>query len=991
MTNGLVVRAIRLMAVPAFLLLLPEVASAQSGIAGVVRDTSGAVLPGVTIEAASPALIEKVRTVVTDSDGTYKIVDLRPGVYAVTFTLTGFNTVKRDGIDLPAAFTATVNAELQVGAVEETITVTGAAPLVDVQNAGSQRIFSPELLESIPASRSPQGFTALTPGNTNAGGLGGIPGSFNELNNSLHGAPEGETIYAVDGINTATVHSGGGGQSTFFRIPQSYVAEIAIATGGGTAEQAFGGPVTNVIPKEGGNTFGGNLFIEYTGDGLPSASNLTPALEAQGFNDNNLADIVRLWEISGGVGGRLVRDKLWFFGSYRTSGTIQTRPGMYENLTPQGWQYTPDLTRIGVGKLTNLNRNLRLTWQVTPRNKISIFGDSAPHIEWTRNWRFSISPEATTYTPYKPNAFLTASWKSPVTSRLLLDATISHNSSDDNLRRHTPETCRCLTPAVSYSDVSVVESTTATMWRAATNLVNPGGQDYGHFSSQSWQYSGSASYITGSHAAKAGMQMRHGSEWLDKQRNGARAYLLRNGLPSSITQYADPILYENELHAEIGVYLQDQWTRKRLTVTGGLRYDFYDGGTAPQHLDAGLWVPARDFPAIKSMPNWRDVNPRIAAAYDLFGDARTAVKATLGRFVAGQGLSGGGVFANHPVVRSVLQVSRTWNDANGNFNPDCDLVSRFANGECGQMSDLNFGQNNPNATVWEDELIGGLRSYSWETTLGLQRQLAQGISVGVGYYHREFSNFLVTDNLLVGPGDFSTYCVAAPVDARLPDGGGNRMCGLYDVVPALFGRNQSIVRSARHFGDQEQVYDGVDVTESVRLPMGATISGGVNWGRTRTNTCFVVDSPGALRFCEVTPPFRPNFSFVGLVPLPVGFVVSATYRDYPGTEITATRTTSNAEIAPSLGRNLSNGANGTVNIPLIEPGTMFAPRPRQLDLRFSKRFRFGRTRLMGNLDLYNLLNWTGINVVNLTYGANWQRPTVLQQGRYIKLSGQVDF
>src|SRR5437016_601323 len=147
------------------LLVLPPTAFAQASIAGVVKDASGGVLPGVTVEASSPVLIEKVRTAVTDGQGQYKIVDLRPGTYSVTFTLTGFNTFKRDGIDLPAAFTATVNADLKVGAIEETVVVTGAAPLVDVQNSSQQKVLSQDLLESVPSSvRLPTDYTSFLPG-----------------------------------------------------------------------------------------------------------------------------------------------------------------------------------------------------------------------------------------------------------------------------------------------------------------------------------------------------------------------------------------------------------------------------------------------------------------------------------------------------------------------------------------------------------------------------------------------------------------------------------------------------------------------------------------------------------------------------------------------------------------------------------------------------------------------------------------------------------
>ena len=218
-----------------------------------------------------------------------------------------------------------------------------------------------------------------------------------------------------------------------------------------------------------------------------------------------------------------------------------------------------------------------------------------------------------------------------------------------------------------------------------------------------------------------------------------------------------------------------------------------------------------------------------------------------------------------------------------------------------------------------------------------------------------------------------------------------RTVGIQDLDPlALFGKNQTVVKSAAPFGKQTQIYDGFDLTENIRL-RGAEISGGMNWGRTKTNACFVVDSPGALRFCDIRPPFQPNYTFAGFAPLPWGLVTSATYRNFPGTQITATLQVTSAQVFTSLGRNFSSGPNGTVNVALVQPGTMYGPRQQSLDFRLSKRLRFGTRRLMGNLDIFNLMNWASISTLNTTFGPNWQLPTLVQLGRYVQLSAQIDF
>ena len=378
-------------------------------------------------------------------------------------------------------------------------------------------------------------------------------------------------------------------------------------------------------------------------------------------------------------------------------------------------------------------------------------------------------------------------------------------------------------------------------------------------------------------------------------------------------------------------------------------------------------------------------------SFDLFGDGKTALKATFGRFIAGQGAGPQGIGANNPVVRSVLSVTRTWTDRNTDFIVNCDLKNPLLNDECGQIDNLNFGQNNPNATTYAPELTTGSRPYNWEMTSGVTRELFSGVSITGSYSRRVFGNFRVNDNQFVTPSAYKEYCVTAPSSQGLPGGGGERICGLYDVAPELFGRSQIVVSPAEKFGKQSQVYDGVDLTERIRLRHGVLISGGLNWGRTRTNTCFVIDSP-QVRFCDVTPPFLPNASFVGVVPLPWwGLVSSATYRNFPGPEYTATQQFTNAEILPSLNRNLAQGANGTVNVELIQPGSLYGPRLQQIDLRLSKRLRLAQYRLAGNLDLINLLNAAGVKTINTTFGPNWKNGTLVQSGRYAKFSIQIDF
>src|SRR5262249_21883253 len=252
---------LRRLLVASFVLLLPAAARAQGSIAGVVRDTSGAVMPGVTVEASSAALIEKARTAVSDTAGQFKIIDLPPGVYQVSFTLAGFKTVRRMGIELEGTFTAQVNADLQVGAVEESITVSAETPTVDVINAQKQFVANREVLDSIPTPiRNTPARALLIPGTTVT------PFVLGQYNLTVHGSSTADFTMAIDGLRVNNLC--GSGQYSGFYMNDAAVQELSYATGSESAEIQSSGIRVNQVPKDGGNRFSGSLFAQYQGSGL---------------------------------------------------------------------------------------------------------------------------------------------------------------------------------------------------------------------------------------------------------------------------------------------------------------------------------------------------------------------------------------------------------------------------------------------------------------------------------------------------------------------------------------------------------------------------------------------------------------------------------------------------------------------------------------------------------------------------------------------------
>lgn len=409
------------------------VSSAQSAISGVVRDTSGAVLPGVTVEASSPALIERVRTAVSDGQGIYRIIDLRPGTFTIVYTLPGFATVRREGLELPDLFTATVNIELRVGALEETVTVTGASPLVDVQNVIQTTTMAKELTDALPSGRFLQHFVTYMPGVTgaNIGLVGTDTRKF-----WIHGGRQVDALIAVDGFSTNFV-PGFSGNSSFY-VNMAMVQETGVQTGGQNAEQQFGGIFTNVIPKEGGNTYTGYLSADYTSERFVG-SNIGSDLEAKGVTEGSSNKL--LYTLEPALGGPLVQDRMWFFMAARNQIVDRFRTVPYD-LDPLDFIFTPDLSREPThSKIEENDWSLRLTSQVTPNNKLILFFDQQPHYFHQRNFARNVAAESTNFASYWPNVVTNATWKSTVSNKLFIDGgSIGTSSALRWARRKIPAT-----------------------------------------------------------------------------------------------------------------------------------------------------------------------------------------------------------------------------------------------------------------------------------------------------------------------------------------------------------------------------------------------------------------------------------------------------------------------------------------------------------------------------------------------------------------------
>jgi hypothetical protein len=999
-----VLKRLPVLVVAGLVVSLPVAVSAQAvggaSIAGVVRDSSGAVLPGVTVEAASPALIEKVRSVETDAAGQYKIEELRPGTYSVTFSLSGFATLKREGIELSGSFVASVNAELKVGNVQETVTVSGETPVVDVQSAQRQRVFSDELLQAIPAGRSHINEIVLIPGVQAAqpgrGGLADVGGTNNLQNTtfSIHGGRTSDTRLQLDGVRLGNVLSPG--EFSNFVPDQGATQEVAIDYGAISAELAFGGLRINLVPKEGGNTFKGSLFLTGVNDKWQS-DNLTADLQSRGLPAPNRMKLA--YDINPSGGGPIVRDKLWFFASGRAQTNQNYIAGQFANANagdPSKWTYVADLSNQEAFSITQKGIDTRLTWQASEKNKFSIYGDNQSRV-WDDS-RAGVSPESVVAYRFPVLYLMQAGWTSTLSSKLLLEVRYSNRGEAFGNRPDLSAPWNTLIP--------VLEQSTNLQYRGRGGDGGVSGL-LGYTDQNINTAVASVSFVTGSHSFKAGFSDTWASTTSSTTSNASNLYYRFNqGIPNLITMYGTPTTGASQVNGEYGAYVQDRWTHNRSTVSVGVRYDQFDAGYPVQQLGPAPLQPTRNltFPAVTGI-NVKDFTPRFGESYDLFGNGKTAVKVSIGKYMLGVSNIG------NP-AGIVNTVTRAWTDANGNFSPDCDLLNlqsqdlRATGGDfCGTVNNLNFGLPTSATKFNQDTRFGwGNRAYNWEFSTSVQHQLVPRVGLEVGYFRRWFGNFQVTQNLLTAPTDYDSYSITAPVDPRLPNGGGYVVTGLYNVNPSKTGQVDNYTTLARDFGEQIEHWNGVDVSVNARLEHNITVQGGFSTGRTSTDNCAIVNKLPEQQFsallntqlptsyCHVDTNLmgQTQVKLLGnyLVPK-VGVNVAATFQSVPGPQISANYTVTSAVAQQTLGRPLSGGApNVLVN--LIAPGTMYGERANQLDARVSRPFHAGRLRAQINLDVYNTLNASPVIQENSSYTV-WRTPQRIMDGRLFKVSAQIDF
>ncbi|HEU4687256.1 MAG TPA: hypothetical protein VFS23_02790, partial [Vicinamibacterales bacterium] len=866
---------------------------------------------------------------------------------------------------------------------------------------------------------------------------------------AARGGPINEGRMTINGMTIAAPFNGGG-VSTYI-LDSVNVDEVSVAVAGGLGESDIGGPVMNLVPRSGGNTFRGQGFINNAGD-WSRGDNLNDELRAVGLTET--PGIISSYDASISYGGPITRDRLWFFGSYRNLNTTSPVQGVVANANAfdgsrWDWVADPSVTaRQLQGRVSYVGR---FTAQASEKHRVSfnyeyqrrcegspltLQGDgcNSRDTEWIAAGTATTSPEANPNyfgnTPYHVTQVI---WSAPMTSRLLLEAGFTRFMFRGGTTGRVP-------PDGIFDLISVTEQSTAInpatglqyapranfVYRAVAtanpNYANP----------NNWR--ASASYVTGSHALKVGYQgayIRVNNWFLVPE--SQLSYRFNQGVPNQFT-FRLPEWHQADRTSTAALYAQDSWTRGRLTLQGALRYDrawsFSPAEFNGTELTSKFNPAPITFPRTPGVDSFNDITTRIGAAYDVFGTGRTALKFNLGHYLDAA-TNDSEYTSNSPAARIVRTAMRNWQDTNRNKVIDCDIMNFAANGECAALTGdaLNFGSASGNVTqVNQATLRGwGVRQNDWQWGITLQQEVIPRVSAEVAYNRRWFKGAKVTDDTLRGPEDYQQFTIAAPLDPRLPDGGGYPITVAMVTAAAAARGTQNYVTFETDFGPERTLYwHGVDFTVNARIREGLTLQLGTQTGRTTEDTCETsrvtdmavagAQQPGRgetltnqatikdLRNCRDADPFQTTLRGLAAYTIPrVDVLVSATLRSQPSLERTATWPVPNAVIQSITGRLPPGGlATGNTNIEILDADhRLYADNRRtQIDMRFAKIFRFGSRRADVGLDLGNLLNTNYATTYENTYqysvgnagmGGTWNNPTAIYTPRFVRWNLTVDF
>lgn len=913
-------------------ILLSQVATTGK-ITGVVTDSSGAAVPNADVSLTSSALMTP-RTTHTQSDGSYLLDLLPPGTYQVTVGAKGFTTFSETGIRITAGFTATVNAKLQLGQVQQTVHVEGQA-VVDVQNVQTATTFDQSLLQDIPSGRDPWSTVAQMPGVTSSTFDVAGDNSYQQSAMQVHGSTQAEQIYSYNGLDL-NWPGANGGYTQFYTNHDSF-DEFQVVADNAPASVPIGGVYMNMVTKSGSNELHGQGAVYYLTAGTQAGVqfpnyNGAPVTSGSPF-DQTL-------DASASLGGPLIKDRWWLFGSYRRYDLRQE----ILSVTDQAGNPVVDVNH-------QTNTDLRSDWQVNAKNKFSfIWMYNEQNRFFRRDTAYAFVTQEASWLQIEPAYILEGLWTSQVTNNLILDFRVGYNQIRFPLGYQ---------PGVTSTTLNVQD---------VANSTETGAAPYA-FANPAWvlKWTAGGSWYkadwAGSHNFQFGLEWGKSFNGYNYNANQGMDVLLNGGKAYQVLAYNTPTSQKNYFR-DTSFFVQDAWNIKhRLTLDLGLRYDNFRTYYPIQKSNSNETFPAlfpiTTYPASGNLVDWNNVSPRIGVAFDPTGSGTSVIRASYGIFYIMQG-TGLAETAN-PVGLSGKYYS--WSDTNGDGIPQqsewlpqgaaTNPVAEFG----GSSTHINSNMSRP---------------YSEEVSAGYQRQVWSDLNVGVTYYYRTKKNLIGIENAAVQKSDYVPVTGYTNPITNQP----LTLFSFQPPDPALYSAFDYRVTNVSLLNDN--AYHGLEFTAVKRLSHKWQILGGFTIQRQKGvyGRGFSDEATGD-NFTDPNYDINRNGNYLNLDSTYV-FKVDSTY-ELPwkiGTSINFQHYTG-YPLQPTETFNVPNGQGVPVgeSVILQPAGIQRLPGVNMLNLRLSREFAVReKWRLIPTVDFFNVTNAQTVIGEVTTFGSSYLFP-----------------